>query len=219
VGWPAGWFWFAVGWGRGAAAARGACNPELLVTYSNLPYFSPLCLSPPLVTMSLFGDSPPARSRSSLFADEEFESAPGSLFEDSGAGAWNSAGLPTTRRGAPTDISKTLLTKENANIPERYNFLYESFLEQFGSPDGNGITLDGVKQVLKEADADGYGVEDKILSILMKGGKQSIGREEFYVLLALVGLEQQGEEVTIDGVDDSRRSIIPCRLTVVWKRE
>ena len=179
--------------------------------------FSSLFLFSSLVTMSLFGDSPPGRSRSSLFADEEFESAPGSLFDDSGAGAWNSAGLPTARRGAPTDISKTLLTKENANIPERYNFLYESFFEQFRSPDGNGITLDGIKQVLKEADADGYGIEDKILSILIKGGKQSIGREEFYVLLALVGLEQQGEEVTIDGVDDSRRSIIPCRLAAVGK--
>ncbi|KAG0127069.1 hypothetical protein HOY82DRAFT_85795 [Tuber indicum] len=156
--------------------------------------------------MSLFGDSPPGRSRSSLFADEEFESAPGSLFDDSGAGAWNSAGLPTARRGAPTDISKTLLTKENANIPERYDFLYESFLDQFGSP-GGGVALAGVKQVLKEADADGYGIEDRILSILIKGGKQSIGREEFYVLLALVGLEQQGEEVTIDGVDDSRRNL------------
>ncbi|CAZ85347.1 unnamed protein product [Tuber melanosporum] len=155
--------------------------------------------------MSLFGDSPPGRSRSSLFADEEFESAPGSLFDDSGAGAWNSAGLPTARRGAPTDISKTLLTKENANIPERYDFLYESFSDQFGSP-GGGVALAGVKQVLKEADADGYGIEDRILSILIKGGKQSIGREEFYVLLALVGLEQQGEEVTIDGVDDSRKS-------------
>ncbi|PWW79404.1 hypothetical protein C7212DRAFT_275497 [Tuber magnatum] len=156
--------------------------------------------------MSLFGDSPPGRSRSSLFADEEFESAPGSLFDDSGAGAWNSAGLPTARRGAPADISKTLLTKENANIPERYDFLYESFLDQYRSPNGAGVTLAGVKQALKEADADGCGIEDKILSILVKGGKQSIGREEFYLLLALVGLEQQGEEVTIDGVDDLRRT-------------
>ncbi|CUS14407.1 unnamed protein product [Tuber aestivum] len=156
--------------------------------------------------MSLFGDSPPGRSRSSLFADEEFESAPGSLF-DSGADAWHSAGLPAARRGAPpADISKTLLTKENANIPERYDFLYESFLDQFRNLDGGGVSLAGVKQVLKEADADGYGIEDKILGILMKGGKRGIGREEFYVLLALVGLEQQGEEVTIDGVDDLRRS-------------
>ncbi|RPA98097.1 hypothetical protein L873DRAFT_1828630 [Choiromyces venosus 120613-1] len=159
--------------------------------------------------MSLFGDSPPARSRSSLFADEEFESAPASLFNDSGANAWTSAGLPTPRRGGgvPADVAKTLLTKENATIPERYDFLYELFLEQFRSTDGSGgVNLAGIKQVLREMDADGYEI-DKIMGILVKDGKQSISREEFYVLLALVGLEQQGEEVTIDGVDDSRRNL------------
>jgi sorting nexin-8 len=67
-----------------------------------------------------------------------------------------------------------------------------------------GVSADGIRRLLDES---GVGEESrgKVWSIVMKGGKESVSREEFNVLLALVGLAQEGDEVTIDGVDDRRR--------------
>lgn len=144
--------------------------------------------------MSLFGDSPPGRSRSSLFAD------PG--FDDSAPSTWPS------RRPASVEVVRTLLTSENADLPNIYTFFYDSFATQFRSGDGMGVSADGVRRLLDESEVDDENME-RIWSIVMKGGKESIGRDEFNVLLAFVGLAQEGDEVTIDGVDDRRKGELP----------
>lgn len=52
----------------------------------------------------------------------------------------------------------------------------------------------------------------RILNLVVSGELDSgrtdigVGRREFSVLLALVGLAQEGEELTFDAVDDRRKS-------------
>lgn len=157
--------------------------------------------------MSLFGDSPPAaRSRSSLFADDDFTTATpgsGSLFDDSGPDPWSS-GLPVPRRGAESDIAKTLLTADNAKLPEDYVDYFESLLAQYGTVNGE-ISAEGVGRVLQEGGVD-QNARERIWGVIMRGAKESISRDEVNVLLAMVGLAQEGDEISIDGVDDRRRS-------------
>lgn len=158
--------------------------------------------------MSIFGDSPPpaARSRSSLFADDDFTTATpgsGSLFDDSGPDPW-STGLPVPRRGLDNDIVKTLLTADNANLPEDYVDYFDSLLAQYGTPNGS-VSAEGVGKVLDEGGVD-QSARERIWAVVMKGAKESINRDEVNVLLAMVGLAQEGDEISIDGVDDRRRS-------------
>ena len=45
------------------------------------------------------------------------------------------------------------------------------------------------------------------MSIISSGGQLSdLGRTEFNVLLALIGLAQEHEDITLDGVDERRKS-------------
>lgn len=170
--------------------------------------------TPHVPTMSIFGgSSPPAarprsrsRSRSSLFADDDFTTAtPGSvsLFADSGPDPW-AAGIPVLRRGADNDIVKNLLTVDNASLPEEYVDYFDSLLAQYGNPD-DMISAEGVGRILEEGGVD-QNARERIWGVIMKGAKENINRDEVNVLLAMVGLAQEGDEISIDGVDDRRRS-------------
>jgi sorting nexin-8 len=172
--------------------------------------------------MSLFGTPPEdtlvAKSSSSraLFDDDQAHDArpQSSLFADDdpagGASPWS---LPTPRKVAKGDLVKTLLPA--SDVPEGYVDAYDAALNA-GDKTGAGLSLAGVQTVLGTSGLSA-GEREKILRIVVPGQEpaQGLGRGEFNVLLALIGLAQEGEEPTLDGVDDRRKSKCPV---AAWKR-
>lgn len=163
--------------------------------------------------MSLFGSSPdqasPAqapKSRNSLF-DDEPSPAPGSkssLFADDdnapGSSPWD---MPTPKKPGRGDVVKNLLSA--GAVPDSY---IETFDNLISGGDGNGgkLTTAGITKVLS-ASIIGADEQSRIVSIITSGGQLSdISRNEFNVLLALIGLAQENEDITLDSVDERRRS-------------
>jgi len=160
--------------------------------------------------MSLFGPDEPSpaaisRPRNTLFDDEE-SSAPGSkssLFADDdgpGSSPWD---MPTPKKAARGDLIKNLLPA--SGVPELYISTFDNILNG-GDGVGGKINAAGIAKTLSAAklDADDQG---RIRSIISSGGQMSaLGRNEFNVLLALIGLAQEHEDVTLDGVDERRKS-------------
>lgn len=164
--------------------------------------------------MPLFGTSPDdsgaataaAKSRLSLF-DDEPSPAPGSkssLFADDdnvpGMSPW---GLPTPKKAPRGELIKTLLPA--SDVPDSYVDLFDNVLKN-GDSDGGKVSPSGFSKVLSSGNLS---VDDqaRILSLITPGGQvASLGRNEFNVLLALIGLAQEREDISLDGVDERRRS-------------
>ncbi|PGH03588.1 hypothetical protein GX51_04014 [Blastomyces parvus] len=168
--------------------------------------------------MSLFGSSPEdspvakanstSRSKSSLFSDQP---APGatsssSLFADEPHGdssAWNS---PNPKRAARHELVKMLLPA--SEVPEGYIDAYDAVLDS-GDKFGAGISVEGARKVLRDT---GLSAEEQatILNMVVPGGRDlpnGLGRGEFNVLLALIGLAQEGEDLTFDTIDERRKRL------------
>ena len=145
--------------------------------------------STPAQSKDLFGEQPAAAaSASSLFADESTDSP------------WS---MPTPKKQA--GVVKSLLPA--TDVPESYIDAFDAILNA-DEKTGSGVSLSGVKNILKSSNIDSDH-EDRILNFVMPGGQESgngLGRNEFNVLLAMIGLTQEGEEATLDGVDERRRS-------------
>ncbi|KAI1393186.1 uncharacterized protein F4822DRAFT_435580 [Hypoxylon trugodes] len=171
-------------------------------------------------TMSLFGTSPPnesssstnpsmARSRNSLFDDDGpmTRSTSDTLFNDDdfgGSGATSPWDMPTPRKQqSRADLIRRLL--DGVEVPDRYIETFDSVVQEDGI---NGkVTSSGVTKTLAAAK---LGADDQaqIMGILAPAGNLDvIGRNEFNVLLALIGLAQEGESVSLDGVDERRRNL------------
>lgn len=168
--------------------------------------------------MSLFGtpeqDEAPsvqssfARSRQSLFDEEDSMTASNSnsLFQDDDiarSGAASPWALPTPRKQqSRADLLRSILPA--SDVPDSYIETFDSIVREHGS--GGKVTSGGAMRVLAAArlDAD---AQAKIMSIISPGrGDLSMGRNEFNVLLGLTGLAQEGETVSLDGIDERRRS-------------
>jgi sorting nexin-8 len=166
--------------------------------------------------MSLFGTSPPQTSHTSSTAKskslfgEDPAPAPtptSSLFADD-AGDSSPWSMPTPKKAARRELVKNLLPA--TDVPETYIDSYDIVLD---SKDriGAGIGLKGIKNILASSSLSAAD-QTKILNFVVPGGQEStngIGRSEFNVLLALVGLGQEGDDITLDGVDERRRSKAP----------
>ncbi|KAL5361174.1 hypothetical protein BJX96DRAFT_151519 [Aspergillus floccosus] len=171
--------------------------------------------------MSLFGTSPEdsssmgnsaQRSKSSLFADDPSLGGNGtgpnygssSLFADDDSGSpWNSN---PNKRTARHQLVKTLLA--DSEVPESYIDAYDLVLN-VGDRVGSGVGLTSVREILSSS---GLTATDqaKILNLVVSGDIDNaggLGRGEFNVLLALVGLAQEGEDLTFDAVDDRRKKL------------
>ncbi|KAF1815368.1 sorting nexin-like protein mvp1 [Eremomyces bilateralis CBS 781.70] len=191
--------------------------------------------------MSLFGTSPPGtdrdRPKSSLFADDDdafFTPSKGStrgtngtaavpspvrmpsssLFADDSNGfakpesngdehsPW---GLPTPKKAGRSELVRNLLRE--SEVPESYR-------DGWGRLDTEG----GVPSVtkLKEwvSQAVGAANGERIWDImgLTGRGDAALTANEFWVLLALVGLAEEGDDVSLDGVDERRRNLPQPRL-------
>jgi sorting nexin-8 len=163
--------------------------------------------------MSLFGSSPEesspiksstTKSRNTLFDDDE-SPAPASkstLFADDDAqGAW---GLPTPKKAARGELVKNLL--DGAEVPDSYIDIFDSLLKNDTLSSGGKISYAGITSTLSAGKlaADS---QSRIMSLVTSGGQLSeLNRNEFNVLLALIGLAQENEDITLDGVDERRRS-------------
>jgi sorting nexin-8 len=154
--------------------------------------------------MSLFGefpDDPPAtRSKSSLFDDDRPSThgrSTSNLFADDDLGDHSSPwGMPTPKKAGRAQLIRTLLPA--GDVPEEYIDVYDRAVA-----DGQGVS---VERVLREAGVGGEARER--IEGIFGGMKGELERGECNVLCALVGLAQEGEEVSLDGVDERRRSML-----------
>lgn len=176
--------------------------------------------------MSLFGEpeadeSPSmhssfARSRQSLFdEDSNNPSNSNSIFQDDdvhGSGTASPWDLPTPRKHSRADILRNLLPASDA--PDSYIETFDSVVRDDGS--GGKVRSGGVMRVLAAAK---IGADDqaRIMGIIAPGGGEvSLGSNEFNVFLGLVGLAQERETISLDGIDERRRSECPpaaCSLS------
>jgi len=164
--------------------------------------------------MSLFGSSPEdsslqdssvQKSSKSLFDDDH---APGakshaSLFDDNEDNVDSPWSIPTPKKTGSGNLVRSLLPA--AAVPESYIDAYDVLLDSEYRTDSGTVSTSGAKKLL-----EGTGLEkieqERILK-LVSGGKDltnGLGRNEYNVLLALVGLSQEQEEATLDGVDERR---------------
>jgi hypothetical protein len=167
--------------------------------------------------MSLFGEpeadeSPSmhssfARSRQSLFdEDSNNPSNSNSIFQDDdlhGSGTASPWDLPTPRKQhSRADILRNLLPASDA--PDSYIETFDSVVREEGS--GGKVTSGGVMRVLAAAKT-GADDQARIMGIIAPGGGEvALGRNEFNVFLGLVGLAQEHETISLDGIDERRRS-------------
>jgi len=159
--------------------------------------------------MSLFGDESPApasKSRLSLFDDDDTSPVPGSkssLFDDDNAPGSSPWGIPTPKKAARADLIKSLLPV--SDVPDSYIDLFDTVVNG-GDSVGGKISAAGVTRVLS-AGKLGADEQSRIMSLISSSGQLSdLSRNEFNVLLALIGLAQEHEDITLDGVDERRRS-------------
>ncbi|KAK8065771.1 hypothetical protein PG997_012518 [Apiospora hydei] len=176
--------------------------------------------------MSLFGTSPPdespalsnsalGRSRNSLFEEDGpmTRSTSDTLFDDGDAlgserhSPWD---LPTPRKQqSRADLIRNLLA--GVEVPESYVEAYDYTLRENGR--GGKVSPAGVTTTLASAK---LGADDqaRIMNILSPQGEEvQLDRDSFNVLLALIGLAQEGETINLDGVDERRRNLPSTQLS------
>lgn len=170
--------------------------------------------------MSLFGDDndAPARQKSSLFDDEP--SSPSkkkahgssSIFADTAAdndqSPWGFTPKKNTGRGS---LVKSLLA--DADVPDLYIDTFDAIQR------GGSVQSADAQQLLAESGVTVTN-KDKIWSIISAGGNASnLGRPELNVLIALIGLAKEGEEVSLDSVDERRKKLpLPDLPSIQSKR-
>ncbi len=178
--------------------------------------------------MSLFGSSPDepslanqaaASEQRSLFDDTETPGAAShnSLFDDNagiGPSPWN---LPTPKKIGKSDLVKNLLPA--SAVPESYIDAFDILLESGHEDTSGSINLSGAKRIF-----EGTGLEAadqlKIINLItnQQEFQRALNRSEFNVLLALIGLSQEKEEATLDGVDERRKSKLRSFLLILGFR-
>lgn len=159
--------------------------------------------------MSLFGDDdvpsrPKPKQTSSLF-DDDPKPTGNSLFADDLQGGDDSPwGFPTPKKPARGSLVKSLLPA--STVPDSYIDAYDLLLEAEHDAE-NGISIDSVKKLLSSSGLPND-IHFKILEIVVQPGQHSavLDRNEFNVLYALIGLAQEGDDVTLDSVDERKRS-------------
>ncbi|CRG84149.1 Sorting nexin mvp1 [Talaromyces islandicus] len=166
--------------------------------------------------MSLFGTSPnddssaanPSRlPKSSLFDDEPTHRRSGSaLFADDSNSADSPWDMPTPKKASQHNLVKSLLPP--ADAPESYIDAYELVLDA-GNRVSASVGLTAVRQILSSSSLNAAD-QAKILNLVLPGGQDSVtglGQNEFNVLLALIGLAQEGEGLGYDAIDERRNNL------------
>ena len=159
--------------------------------------------------MSLFGDPDGSSPLPKSSFDDDSSSArkSGSNIFNNDAGNANSSpwSLPTPKKASRGELLKTLLP--SADVPEAYIEIFDMLLSS-GYSARNGTNVAGVRQVMADAKL-GASDQKRVEDVMFLGGREGAGgleRGEFNVALALVGLAQEGEDLTLDVVDERRKS-------------
>ncbi|KAM0448322.1 hypothetical protein ACHAQK_000303 [Fusarium lateritium] len=172
--------------------------------------------------MSLFGSSPsegspelapssgPARrGGAGLFDDDSASKPSGGLFADDDTPHDSPWDMPTPRKKqSRADLIRNLLP--GSDVPDSYIETFDTVVREDGS--GGQVTSGGVAKLFATArlDAD---AQARIMSLVAPGaGDVMLGRNEFNVLLALVGLAQEGEVIGLDEVDERRKRLPQPKL-------
>lgn len=163
--------------------------------------------------MSLFGeDDVPARAKqsSSLFDDDvKPASKPGnSLFADDLDTSDSPWAFPSPKKAGRGALVKSLLPA--SDVPDAYIDAFDALLDA-GSREGTGVSVTGVKKLLGDSGVSGD-KQSRILEVVLPSGQEGagLGRNEFNVVFALIGLAQEGEDITLDSVDERKRSKQPA---------
>ncbi|KPM36405.1 Sorting nexin mvp1 [Neonectria ditissima] len=173
--------------------------------------------------MSLFGSSPPddespmvtsppARAGGGLFdAEAESKASSSSLFADDGGhgdggSPWD---MPTPRKQqSRADLIRNLLPA--SDVPDSYIETFDVALREDGA--GGRVAAGGIAKLFAAARL-GADAQARIMALVAPaGGDVALGRNEFNVVLALVGLAQEGEVISLDGVDERRRNLPQPKL-------
>lgn len=171
--------------------------------------------------MSLFGTSPTQSEREPTTPQRPTENEGGQLFGPStpqdapvkdlfGEGSsgpddepspWQ---LPTPRKQQKrADMIRNLLPP--SDVPDSYIETFDTVVREDGS--SGHVTAGGIAKLLAMARL-GAEAQARIMSLLTTddgSSAVSLGRGEFNVLLALIGLAQEGDVISLDGVDERRR--------------
>lgn len=135
-------------------------------------------------------------SASSLFADDSI------VREDDSSSPWD---LPAPRpRKSRRDVLRSLLPAED--VPSSYVDVFDAINREEG---GEGRIRAGAISKLFAVAGLERGEQTHIMESLAPGVDSddvSLGRDEFNVLLAMVALGQEGEVISLDAVDERRRS-------------
>ena len=156
----------------------------------------------------LFGQESPSKARNSGLFDDDRPTAGktgNSLFSDDLGGSQESPwALPTPKKAARSQLIRNLLSA--ATVPDEYIDAYDNLLASGRTAKGE-VTVERIKKLLADSGVSSD-VQQRILGIIVPAGNdvQGLGRGEFNVLFALIGLAQEGDEVTLDGVDERRKS-------------
>ena len=161
--------------------------------------------------MSLFGDDTDAasssRPKSSLFEDDTSKSkttAASSMFGDSAADVddsspWGFTPSKKSGAGGRGSLVKNLLA--DADVPDVY-------VDSFDGLQSGGFVEAGEARAFLGRCAIRGQKEAQVWDIASNRGESTrLGRGEWSVLLALVGLAQEGEELSLDAVDERRRKL------------
>ncbi len=146
------------------------------------------------------------KSRASIFDDDDNgslnRSTSDTLFndDDDDRSPWD---MPTPRKQqSRAELLRGLLA--GVQVPDSYVEAFDSAHAQDGN--GRAVAPAGIAKTLAAAKL-GADHQVRIMNILApSGGEVSLGRDEFSVLLALIALAQEGEPVSLDSVDERRRS-------------
>jgi sorting nexin-8 len=159
--------------------------------------------------MSLFGDEDvPARAKQSSLFDDDAKPAGSGLFADELGSSDSPWDFPTPKKAPRGSLVKSLLA--SVDVPPEYIDAFDGLVEA-GDRAGNGISIEGAKKLLASSGVSSD-VQTKILEMVSQPGQQSagLGRSEFNVLFALIGLAQEDDtDVTLDSVDERKKSRRP----------
>lgn len=129
----------------------------------------------------------------SLFTDDDLAGAESSPWD-----------MPTPRKKqSRADVVRNLLSA--SDVPEPYIETFDTVVREDGT--GGRVNAGGIAKLFAAARL-GADQQAQIMSMVVPaaGGDIAVGRGEFNVLLALIALSQEGDHISLDTVDERRRS-------------
>jgi sorting nexin-8 len=165
--------------------------------------------------MSLFDDDDLAsrpKQSASLFDDDPKSAGKGLFTDDFQGGDDSPWAFPTPKKAARGSLVKSLLPA--SDVPDAYIDAFDSLLET-GDSVGTGLSVQEINKLVGSSGLPSD-TQSKILEIVSQPDQETagLGRTEFNVLFALIGLAQEGDDVTLDSVDERKKSKLPAHF--VW---